>query len=128
MISLLLIAIVILSFLDITLTYYTFYLDNKKGVFKIEDENNIFIKFILRTWGLTPRSYLITFFAIQDFLMILWYYVPSQEIFGNVLVGMFLVVFLIHSKNIGRNKKYWNNTMFWKKLKELHAVMKYEEI
>lgn len=128
MISLLLIVIVILSFVDITLTYYTFYLDNKKGIFNIEDETNIFIKFILRQWGLIPHSYLITFFAIQDFLMIVWQYTPLQEIFGSVLIGMFLVVFLIHYKNIGRNKKYWNNKMFWKKIKELYAVTKNEEI
>ena len=113
--------IISLSFIDITLTHYRFFLDRKKKVFEIRDEKGILGRIVMGN-DPNPRNYLVgCLISISVFAFVSMFNRDASLMF----IGALFIVNFIHITEINKVRRNWNNRGFWNLFKKYRKVRKY---
>lgn len=116
----------LLSGCDVTLTFYTFYLMGKKGLFDPDHEINPVGRYLLRK-GLSVKRYLLmAALALSVLSGAMWFGSPGVAWF---ITGALVVANMGHSANIKYIKDVWNDEAYWffrKKVFECETLLKRE--
>jgi hypothetical protein len=105
---------IILMLLDITLTFYTFFITNNIGVLDYDNEIGILAKRLFKWFGHSPIAYLIIcaiMTLIYMFVVYLCSFISVAVIFYLFLIqaGSYIVIFQLHISNIRYYKKIYVN-------------------
>ena len=113
--------VALLSFLDITLTHYRFFLDKKKKVFEIRDEKGILGRIIMGK-NPNPRNYLVgCILSISVFFFVSL----LNENASLMFIGALFIVNFLHVTEIDKVRRNWNNRNFWNLFKRYRKIRKY---
>lgn len=114
------ITLLCLSLLDITLTYYYFFMMDKKGVFDPKEEKGIVPKFFIKG-GLTSKGFL---WASITTVLYVWAVLVFVPVLIPYVIGVSFMVNMMHYHNISNIRKFWNNARYWEIYKEIKEFPK----
>ena len=116
----------ILLFLDLTITYYYFFLMTKKGCFDYREEKGLVAKYLIKYTKLSPMSFVLHFFISGLYVVALWaffyHFVSYWRDFQFTIYGVYFIIIWLNSLQIIKCKKNWYNPKFWILYKQLITV------
>jgi hypothetical protein len=122
--------IFIFSALDVTLTYYQFFLMQKKDVYDSKCEKNPLARIFFKN-GISPLKMLFTYmYTFGIIFIIVWFYfthlINYGELYVNsllsIVMGILFTVNMYHIFNIRTYKEFWNDNIFWDHRKHIKIV------
>jgi hypothetical protein len=118
------------SVLDVTLTYYQFFLMQKKDVYDSKCEKNPIARIFFKN-GIYPLKMLFTYiYTLCILFIIIWIYfnyaINLGELYVNsllsIVMGILFTVNMYHIFNIRTHKEFWNDDIYWYHRKHIKLV------
>jgi hypothetical protein len=120
-----LIQFLFLLFIDITITYYYFFLTTKKGCFHVKEEKGPLARFLFRKLGMSPKAFIIDYCITGIYVYILWSLIYKTGAYFEtsfLVYGFYFAILWGNVLQILKCRKHWNNKSFWTIYKQFNMV------
>ena len=112
----------LLSWLDITLTYYIMFMRQKKGVFDPDDELGFLGNLIFKVYkGPKPIGYMGGGLLSVMIIGIVSNISPEASV---IMPGVYLIIFWEHYLNIISHIRFWNIEKVWEARRNYNIILK----
>lgn len=103
-----------LSFVDVLLTFYQFFLMGKKNMCGPKNEINPLFRLILKN-NANPFKYILIALTAQILLYVIVRLSGWSEFVIGSICGMLVIAVMVHFSNLNSIKKKWNDELYWEK-------------
>ena len=120
------ITIYLFSLIDITITYYYFFLMDKKECCDIRQEKGLIARIIMEKLGRTPWTFLLDYILSALVITFMFWAAPIYEIKRDIFfcfLGVYMMILWMNTYHIIKAKMNWNNERYWEIERELKKII-----
>lgn len=107
--------IFILTLIDQTVTYYFFFLMDKRDCFDYRQEKGLIGHYLFKYFNRTPINFIIGNIINIVFIYLFFFWQPLElrVFYTYAFIGCFVVVIWLNMVYVLETKKNWENTEYW---------------